>query len=272
MRDQENRTFDRLRAAGRRVLPRWVLRGLKKLYYPRMLKRFDESRWPLAVVAKQLIRPGDVVVDAGANIGYVTMLLSRWVGPSGRVFSFEPVPDTAELLCHNVRALALSNVVVHACGLSDREGDAVMEIPVYEGGGGENLYESRIVTPGERHAQFRAVSVRTKTLDSIFAADAASMPSFVKMDVEGHEAQVLEGMTAIFREAKPALLVELSGPSAARARVFKHLGDLGYTAYAWTGAALQPRPEPAGDVDCFFLQVRHLDLLRTAPSGGSFFT
>ena len=253
-----------LRKLGRRVLPRRVLHTIKKLYYPHLLKRFDESRWPLASIAKQLVRPGDVVVDAGANIGYVTLMLARWVGPAGCVHSFEPVPDTSDLLSHNVRALELSNVIVHACGLSDHECDAIMEIPLFDEGGGENLYESRIVPAGETQPALRHVPVHTIPLDSVFDGATMRWPAFVKIDVEGHEAQVLDGMRTILREAKPALLIELSGPAEVRARLFRSLQEMGYTAYAWTGSTLQLRPEPAGDVDCFFLQPSHRDAVAPA--------
>ena len=75
-----------------RWLPARLRHALRAWNSSRQVRHFTEERWPEAAVVRQLIRPGDVVVDAGANIGYLSALLARWVGPSGLVHSIEPIP------------------------------------------------------------------------------------------------------------------------------------------------------------------------------------
>src|SRR5262249_684607 len=76
----------------------------------------DES-W----VIRALLRPGDVFVDVGANVGYFSPLAARAVGPLGRVIAFEPTPPTLEELRHNVALNDLQNVTVHGEAVLDRE-------------------------------------------------------------------------------------------------------------------------------------------------------
>ncbi|MGH7931031.1 MAG: FkbM family methyltransferase, partial [Candidatus Binatia bacterium] len=84
------------------LLPRSVQQFLKRIYYPYVIRAVTERDWPYALVARQLVKPGDCVVDAGANVGYTSALMARWVGGEGAVYSFEPVPETFELLRHNM--------------------------------------------------------------------------------------------------------------------------------------------------------------------------
>ena len=76
-----------------------------------------ETSWFLRIV-----KPGDTVVDAGANTGYYTLIGSRLVGDKGKVYAFEPEPANFELLQKNVRLNGLSNVVLERKALSNRNG------------------------------------------------------------------------------------------------------------------------------------------------------
>src|SRR5688572_13621160 len=70
---------------------------------------------------RELIRPGMVVVDVGANIGYFSLLASTLVGPTGRVYAFEPDPVNCALLRKNVRLNRVTNIEVIESALSDNE-------------------------------------------------------------------------------------------------------------------------------------------------------
>jgi FkbM family methyltransferase len=242
------------------LLPRFLQHRIKKWYYPRLLRRFPESRWPGAAGARRLIRPGDHVVDAGANIGYVTMLLSRWVGPDGWVHSFEPVAETADLLTWNTKRLGLTNVRILPVALSDGPGEAVMDIPRYETGG-ENPYEARLRDPAAGPGPGRAVNVFRETLDAVLGRDLPRV-TFVKMDVEGHEGAALRGATSLIETAHPAFLIEVSGDpeeegSPAR-RLFEFLAARGYQACVDEDGRFRPRRRGERQVDYFFLRPEHL--------------
>jgi FkbM family methyltransferase len=247
-----------LRQLARTHLPARIQHALKKLYYPRVLRRFTEDRWPYGSAVRRILRPGDRAVDVGANIGYVTMLLSEWVGPQGRVYSFEPVPDTFDLLRHNVRALDLRNVELSNCGLSSSEREAWMRIPNYSNGG-ENLYEARIEEGAPGGAEGRVVNVRLRRLDDILPADEPVR--FVKIDAEGHEREVLHGAERLVSRCKPVLLIEVAGnPDQAdtpAASVFELLCSCGYRPMVLEGDKLTERR--AGMMHSDYLFVQHVD-------------
>ena len=213
-----------------RLLPAALRRALRAWNSSRQVSRFTPDRWPEAAVVQQLIRPGDVVVDAGANIGYLSALLARWVGPTGLVHSIEPIPETFQLLQSAMQKLGLHQVRCHPCGVSDRSGDAVMEVPAYPDGA-ENFYESRVVSAAQPGTNARAIKVRLVTLDEV-VGDSLPRVSFMKIDVEGHEESALLGAARLLEQARPALLVEinhsLDQPTAETARLLARLESLGY--------------------------------------------
>lgn len=242
------------------ALPRPLKHRLKKLYYPHVLRRFPEAGWSGSAVVKKIVEPGDVVVDAGANIGYVALLLSRWVGPQGRVFSFEPIPETYDLLAGNVKKLGLTNVEIFPYALSSRDGRAEMEVPHYEGGG-ENFYESRMAE--KTNVDLRTFPVEVRRLDSVL--DLGRTVSFIKIDVEGHEEDVVRGATRILQASQPALMIEVFGdpdaPGSVSGRLFSLLREAGYMAYWWDGKKLQKRAMNDQHIDYFFLREKHVTRL-----------
>ena len=244
-----------------RRLPAPTLRWLKKMYYPRLVRNFPASRWPGAEIVRRLVRPGDCVVDAGANIGYVSALLARWVGPTGVVHAFEPIPETFEFLDHNMRSAGFDQVVVHACALSSDVGGATMALAEYPEGG-RNLYESRIVNEGEGAGVL--VRVERDTLDRLSGLWGRKV-SFVKIDVEGHELDVIGGAEKLLERDRPALFIEVSGNpdtiSSPAAVMVQRLASLGYGVYCAPGGKLRERRTGDRETDYFFLQPGHRDMI-----------
>lgn len=233
--------------------PRGVQHFCRKLYYPWVLRRFSDADWPPAAVIRRLVQSGDHVVDVGANVGYVTLLLSRWVGPAGCVYSFEPIPETFGLLRHNVRRLRLNNVVLFECAASDRAGTAEMEVPMYPEGGW-NWYESRVVGPGEAPRGLRR-SVRLCRLDDVVPSTRVS---FVKIDVEGHEARALAGAMELIRRSRPALLIEMCcGRDEARS-IQLLLESEGYRVWPGSDGPAAPALETRSAGDVLFLRPEHV--------------
>ncbi|MGH0029495.1 MAG: FkbM family methyltransferase [Myxococcota bacterium] len=136
----------------------------------------------------QSLRPGDVVVDVGANVGYYTLIASRLVGETGRVYAFEPDPESFALLTRNVRESGLDNVVLEQKGVSDRAG--TLELYLSESNRGDH----RIFQPeGESR---RTIEVESVALDDYFAGRHAEV-DFVKIDTQGAELLILRGMREI---------------------------------------------------------------------------
>lgn len=137
----------------------------------------------------RLTRPGDLVVDAGANIGYMTGLLAVRAGVNGRVIAFEPHPIVADRLRRNVARLAnrpdMAPVEVRESGLSETTGTA-------------NLLSHHDEATNHGLAYIGAgvggLSIRTERLDEVVGANTISV---MKMDVEGHEPAVLAGASGL---------------------------------------------------------------------------
>lgn len=178
----------------------------------------------------------DVAVDVGANVGVYSGVLSRL---ARTVVSLEPNIHCVSFL---QRVLPPNCIVVRKAA-SDRCGEAVLRIPVYERG----LRESRgTIAPGNRLAgsatrRVEEQRVVSEPLDQILAGPglAGRRVGFIKVDVEGHEHAVLRGAEATIRAHHPALLVETEIQHGAPvAEVFGMLAQMGYRGHILQGGGL----------------------------------
>ena len=157
---------------------------------------------------RRLVRPGSVAVDVGAHFGLYSYLLARLVGKDGRVIAIEPIAEDAELIDRAFRTLRLPVAVVR-CALSSREGDATMTIPRL--GGAEKTALATLEDRAQA-ADVRAVETRTvpvRRLDDILR-DVGMPVSFLKIDVEGHELDVLDGAAETIARHRPNILIEIN--------------------------------------------------------------
>jgi FkbM family methyltransferase len=184
----------------------------------------EETSWFLRTV-----KPGDIVVDAGANFGYYTLIGSRLVGDKGKVYAFEPDPKNFALLQKNVRLNGLTNVVLEQKALSNRTGDLKLFIA------SQNKGDHRIYQPdGESRA---SVDVETVRLDEYFTDHDRGI-DFLKMDTQGAEGVILEGMSGLLegRVGGPTIFMEfwphgLKGMGTDAGALLKTLQSYKYTLY-----------------------------------------
>lgn len=177
-------------------------RGLQLRVEPRSLAWLTGKVEPEVQRALQeRLRPGDTVVDAGASIGFHSLLAGRLVGPGGTVVAFEPNPPDAASVRANADLNGLANVVVVEEALSSASATAFLDRP-----GEATARLRRTATPG-------ALQVQTTSLDAYLTASRLA-PAVVKIDVEGHEAEVIEGMAATLARSRPVLIVEMHGDRA----------------------------------------------------------
>jgi FkbM family methyltransferase len=245
------------------LMPADSLHALKRFYYSLLLRHLNDS-WieQDAALLKYLVRPGDCVVDIGASIGGFTKVLSRIVGPHGRVYSFEPNPPTYDFLAHNVLQLRLDNVELFQCALSDKEATVTMTIPRYRWGS-ECHYDATLEKDiGDPDCQNTVV--RSTTMDALFAQHHKRI-TFIKCDVNYHELTCLVGGLQTLSRFRPSLLVEvLTNPDrtgSPGARVFELLNRNGYRPYWFDGQQLHKRLSGERSQNYFFLTEEHLPLL-----------
>jgi FkbM family methyltransferase len=175
-----------------------------------------------------LLSPGDIVYDVGANIGWYSLLAARVVGASGSVLAFEPSLENAVLAQRNAAANGLDNITVVPAALTDEEG----WMAFIEKGSLEGRLEK---DDSEEQARRRATRklagsngrtlVPITTLDAWLAHTGRPTPTLVKIDVEGAEVGVLRGMEQTLRDARPTLIIELHGT---RDEVADQLDSMGY--------------------------------------------
>ncbi len=151
---------------------------------------------------QKAVRPGAVVYDLGANAGFYTLALSRLVGESGHVFSFEPEARNAYFLRRHIELNRLKNVTVVQTAVSDSTGMIGFAGTVSSASGkigGSNAY-----------------LVPTISLDEFIAAGNPA-PSFVKMDVEGAEEKALGGASHLLSLERPTWLMATHSTELTRA-------------------------------------------------------
>lgn len=169
---------------------------------PNMLLFHGEYEPREAAVLEAYARPGDVVLDVGANVGWYTLLFARRVGPRGRVHAFEPVPRTFQVLARNVELNAAGDRVTLVLeGLAERDGDAEFYLPA--GTGSVAASRQRLFADQDNER----VRVRLTTLDA-YAAPLTRL-DLLKADVEGGELPLLQGGMATLRRFRPVLFLEL---------------------------------------------------------------
>jgi FkbM family methyltransferase len=242
-------------------MPDVLLRPLKRVRYLTTVRSF----WsPEADIMVALVTAGDHVLDIGAYVGWYTRVLSQAVGPGGIVYAFEPVPDTFRLLSFCVRWLRLRNVVLFNCAASGINGRAAMTVPHYPTGG-ENFHQASLSTFPEGTGPLRQIAVELHTVDSLLPNPSHPI-TFIKCDVEGHEAEALEGAARTIERDRPALCVEMSGdPDAAdspSSGIVSSLARWGYEAYWLDGGRLTRRRRGDRSVNYFFLTEAHRSRLR----------
>jgi FkbM family methyltransferase len=158
---------------------------------------------PEDAVVRQAVRAGDTALDVGANFGVFTKLFSQLVGPAGSVIAFEPIPKTFRTLSEGIERLHLRNVQPINRAVSDHVGTVFMTVPLFPNSWGDNLYEAHIVPNPDSRTTF---AVNTVTVDSL----QLSRVDFIKIDVEGHELEVLRGGRETIAKYHPTLMVEVT--------------------------------------------------------------
>ena len=147
----------------------------------------------------EILRPGDVFVDVGANIGYFTLLASSLVGPTGRVIAVEANPRTFELLEANVRRNGCANVDLRHVAAGEASGFATLFEREAGNAGGDQVDFAAQGAPG---------AITVERLDALVGKQPVRL---IKLDIEGAEAKALRGATGLLEPGDaPDLVFEFT--------------------------------------------------------------
>jgi len=221
-------------------------------YLGRMLDLYGEFSEEETEAFAAILRPGNTVVEAGANIGAHTLGIARIVGPAGRVLAFEPQRAIFQLLCANMALNGITCVEAHwAAAGSTQSRLAVPRLDLAESHnfGGVALDRSR-TEPGAREEL-----VPVTTIDS-FELPACRL---IKVDVEGMEAEVLRGAAATIMRHRPVIYAENDRP-AASPDLLHLLETMGYQSY-WHTPPYVRVPNYRGNPDNHFPGIVSINVL-----------
>jgi FkbM family methyltransferase len=167
--------------------------------------RSPEPEWDRLA---EWIKPGDTVLDIGANAGHYTLRMSELVGPNGLVIAFEPIAETFRELSYDCGQARYKNIALVNAAVSDRPGRVRMTVPT------RDSYRASVTDSGD--------AVLAITID------AMKLPKvdLIKIDVEGHELQALLGARELLERDKPLLVVEENDRRDTRVGTF--LSEFGY--------------------------------------------
>jgi FkbM family methyltransferase len=140
-------------------------------------------------ILKEVLQAGDICIDVGANIGYFSMMMARFVTQSGMIYSLEPVNDTHEALQNNAQLARIEgfNVVPYNIALSDADGEIGLSKHIHS-------TASQVYKIDGAPVEDTCETVHCQTLDSFIQnAKITNTIKMVKIDVEGHEMEVVSG-------------------------------------------------------------------------------
>ena len=184
---------------------------------------------------KNYIKPGDTVIDVGGNLGFFVLILSELVGVTGKIYSFEPSSLLKNKLTATIQNNNIRNVTIVNLALGEAEGSTTLHYNPKQSG------LSSIVSDFEENSLSEEIKITTLNK---FSENIPGRVSFIKIDTEGYEPQVLKGATELIIRDKPTIYIELGGEyQASSADALKILNELNYFCEA---EALDLKSVPAG--------------------------
>jgi FkbM family methyltransferase len=213
------------------------LKGYRLLVDLKSEKRFWLGMYEddLQEAFRNYVHEGMVAYDVGANIGFTTLLLTQAVGPMGQVIAFEPLPINARRLRENITLNQLEKKV-HVVEKAISDTDAIVSFLAYQWSGMGHLQGVR----DTNSHPLEIVDVVATTLDDFVYSKGNPQPDFIKIDVEGAEANVLRGAQRLIAEVKPLMILELHSSQAAE-EVREILSGMGYRMYDLKGSFVDLR-------------------------------
>ena len=178
---------------------------------------------------EDFLRKDEVVLDVGANLGYFA-LIEAVFSPTNKVYAIEPVPDTYAILELNVRLNSLTNVETFRTAIGDHNGEA--DFLVCEGRNFSRMAtEEDVVSPPRGCLVWKRITVPVCTLSEFQKRHMRHAPTMLRMDVEGHEFQIITGNETFFAQNDVGLCIEFHAVKLGKSKsvqLLRRLAALGY--------------------------------------------
>jgi len=198
--------------------------------YPDICMAYGLYELSTVRLIKKILSLGDHFVDAGANIGYLTLHSAKRVGPNGQVDAFEPEAGNRCRLNAHLHANQLQNrVTVHPYALSDHQG----QVTLYRWPEDDLIHNHGCTSQFTNHRESaQAMTVECRTLDQMLQG---VVPKLIKMDVEGAEPIMVQGMIQTLESNKPPIIIGELNPTQARVA--------GFAPHQWICSVLDIQPK-----------------------------
>jgi FkbM family methyltransferase len=232
-----------------------MLYNARDIYIGGSLDAYGEFSEGEVALFAQILRPGMLAVDVGANIGAHTLPMAQLVGPTGRVVAYEPQRVVFQNLCANVALSGMENVIAHWAAATRLPG--AVRVPLLDYAAGGNFGGTSLGGPG---AAEMVAGVPIDALD-------LSACHLIKVDVEGMEEEVLAGAARTITRHRPILYVENDRPSGSHALLARIL-RMGYRAW-WHLPPLFSPDNYAGAVENRFPGIVSVNVLALPAESGT---
>lgn len=182
---------------------------------------------------RKLIKPGDEVLDIGANIGFYAKLLSEMVGEKGKIYSFEPDNNNFRHLQKNVAEL--KNIILFNAAVSEKNETL-------------KIYRSKLLNVDHRTYPVNNYDsieeVKALCIDSLIANKTIGKVDVIKIDIQGYELSAFKGMARFLKESSPKILAEywphgFKRAGVSTAEVYNFFESLDYKFFKINGTELQ---------------------------------
>lgn len=178
---------------------------------------------------QKIIQKNDVILDIGANIGYYSLMASKRIGEKGKIFAFEPVSNTYKKLQDNIYLNNFTNIRSENLAVSNSESEIELFVADEMSTGSSSI---------AMHVNFSGIKEKVKTIeiDKYCKLNKIEKLDLVKIDVEGCEPMVIEGMNHTMISKKPLILIEvlderLNKINSSKEKLYELFNKADYEAY-----------------------------------------
>lgn len=202
--------------------------------YIRLIKLgFFKKKYPELFYLKEIIKPGFVCIDLGANVGYYSTFLSLYSQKDGHVHAIEPVELFANVFKKNTKEFALDNITLYQTALGSENKNIQMGTPLIDGVFRHGLTK---IVDDEEAKNLHTYDVKMCVPDELFSS--LTKLDFLKCDVEGYEVFIMPHFMKTISKFKPLIQIEISSEEN-RKQIFDLFFAVGYAVCKLQNNSLQ---------------------------------